>query len=77
MVYVQMYRKSNLGNLFGAATSATGKDSSLTYQRPKAPTKGDASAAKPASKSNLPALLYTTRVDLYKTYAVHFIRFLS
>jgi archaellum component FlaC len=60
-------RKSNLGNLFGAATSATGKDSSLTYQRPKAPTKGDASAAKPASKSNLPALLYTTRVDLYKT----------
>jgi len=59
-------RKSNLRNLFGATTTTTSKDSSLTYQRPKAPTKSEPATAKTTSKSNLPALLYTTRVDLYK-----------
>lgn len=39
----------------------------MAYQRPKAPSKTD----KTAAKSALPALLYTTQVDLYKTY-VHF-----
>lgn len=60
--------KSNLGNLFGASTQPTAKESSLAYQRPKAPSKTEASTAKAASKSALPALLFTTQVDLYKTY---------
>lgn len=65
-----IYSKTNLGNIFGATAQPTQKDSSLSYQRPKAAAKPDAATAKTAAKSGLPSVLHTTRVELYKQYVV-------